>query len=218
MKRQLIAGLLALTVSFGAQATNLFDHPVSANDPALVAATSQLANMEALQGNFEQRKQLSGLPMPLVSTGRFVYARNTGVYWHTQAPYDTALLIGPNRLLQQQDGGAWEPLGGANNNANAAAMFGELFLALLSVDVAALGKQFDLFWLPSDEATPGWRVGLTPQDGPLARSLQRIVIGGSDQVERVWLTDQYGDRTEIDLKTGGSPDEATVNQTFKPLQ
>ena len=52
-----------------------------------------------LQGAFEQTKTLAGFRNPLVSHGEFLVARGQGVWWHTQQPFESTLVVTRTRLF-----------------------------------------------------------------------------------------------------------------------
>jgi len=59
-----------------------------------------------LKGQFEQTKTLKGFKNPLVSRGQFLVARGQGVWWHTQQPFESTLVVTKTRLFTRNPDGS----------------------------------------------------------------------------------------------------------------
>ncbi|WP_454831026.1 outer membrane lipoprotein carrier protein LolA [Pseudoxanthomonas wuyuanensis] len=183
-----ITGLLALALAFGAAAVR------AADDLALVQ--QRVAQVPVLRGDFQQQKQVAGFSKPLRSQGRFVLSREHGVLWSTLKPFASEVVLTRDRILsRQRDGSTRVELDGRQQPALRAV--NEMMFALMSGDVAALAPRFS----STVEALPeqGWRLTLTPQPGPLARSFKRIRLQGDRYVRQVEIEEANGDRSLLEF-------------------
>jgi hypothetical protein len=147
-----------------------------------------------LKGEFEQTKTLKGFRNPLVSKGEFLVARGPGVWWHTQQPFETTLVVTKTRLFTRN------PDGSASNLADAQAEPGvkqvnELVFSLLAADLDVLADKFDVVAQPVGAA--GWTLVLTPRDANIARFLVRATLAGERDVLSVRIEEARGDATQI---------------------
>ena len=147
-----------------------------------------------LKGEFEQVKTLKGFRNPLVSRGEFLVARGQGVWWHTQQPFESTLVVTRTRLFTRNADGT------ANDLVDAQAEPGlkqvnELIFSLLAADPGALADKFTVVAQPVGAA--GWTLVLTPRDANIARFLVRATLGGERDVQTVRIEEARGDATQI---------------------
>ena len=147
-----------------------------------------------LQGEFEQTKTLKGFKNPLVSRGQFLVARGQGVWWHTQQPFESTLVVTRTRLFTRN------PDGTTNNLVDAQAEPGvqqvnALVFSLLAADPEALADKFTVQAQPV--GTSGWSLVLTPRDANLAKFLVRATLAGERDVQTVRIEEARGDATQI---------------------
>jgi len=62
-----------------------------------------LKDGEALQGEFSQKRFLSGFERPLLSAGQFYFDPQQGLLWKTKTPFKTQLLINAEGITQSVD-------------------------------------------------------------------------------------------------------------------
>ena len=62
------------------------------------------ANPEALQANFTQSKNIKGFRSPMQSSGKVILARQKGMLWVTEQPYQSTLKINPNGISEVRNG------------------------------------------------------------------------------------------------------------------
>jgi hypothetical protein len=188
----------------------VFAHPAS---PARLAAITRpaataLANARAVRGRFVQRRHLAGLAKPLESSGSFLFAREHGIEWHTEKPFDSQFLLTGARITQRDEGGVTLEIRAADQPA--LAVVARVFFALFSLDVDSLSQDFELYGQPRDA---GWRLGLKPRAEALGSMFRQALVEGAGAVDRVTLEDGNGDRSEIVFdevvfdKQGLTPDE-----------
>ncbi|MGQ0618685.1 MAG: outer membrane lipoprotein carrier protein LolA [Panacagrimonas sp.] len=191
-----VALLMLLAASASRAADGVFDHPV---EPAqllalLGAPVRELARAEVLRGQFTQQRFLHELPVPLRSSGDFLFARGSGIIWHTREPFDTEVILTPASLVQK-DGGT-ESLRLSSTQQPALRVAEKLFSLLLSLDVTRLSADFDLFGVPR---AAGWEMGLRPRSAAMAAAFERVRVVGDEQLRMIELNDRNGDRSEIRL-------------------
>jgi outer membrane lipoprotein-sorting protein len=147
-----------------------------------------------LKGEFEQTKTLKGFRNPLVSKGEFMVARGQGVWWHTQQPFETTLVVTKTRLFTRNTDGS------ADNLMDAQAEPGlqqvnELIFSLLAADLDVLAAKFNVVAQPVGAA--GWTLVLTPRDSDIAKFLVRATLAGEHDVQSVRIDEARGDATLI---------------------
>jgi Outer membrane lipoprotein carrier protein LolA len=165
---------------------------VPAADVALVRERLKIAPV--LKGEFEQTKTLKGFRNPLVSRGEFLVARGQGVWWHTQQPFESTLVVTKTRLFTRNADGS------AGNLMDAQAEPGlrqvnELIFSLLSADLDVLADKFTIVAQPVGAA--GWTLVLVPRDPDLAKFLVRATLAGERDVQTVRIDEARGDATLI---------------------
>ncbi len=214
------APLLVLLWSVCAHAAvDPFAHP--ATGEALLRSTlarpaAQLAKAQVLKGRFTHSKHLSEIPQPLVATGEFVFARDLGVYWHTQQPFDSVVVLTPGGIVQRDEGAQTLQL--SADEQPAVRVIASLFLAMFTLDVTSLSRNFDLHGLSQGER---WIIGLKPRSSAIASVFRQATVTGSNDVEQVVLTDAHGDRTVIDLSAieySATAAGADVRALFAPAK
>jgi len=147
-----------------------------------------------LKGEFEQSKTLRGFKNPLVSHGEFLVARGQGVWWHTQQPFESTLVVTRTRLFTRAADGS------ANNLMDAQTEPGlkqvnELVFSLLAADLDALTDKFTASAQPV--GADGWTLTLTPRDANIAKFLVRATLTGEREVQTVRIEEARGDATQI---------------------
>lgn len=171
---------LALALLLAAQSTWAFE---------LAQLQRQLAAAPMVRGAFTQEKSLGALPQPLVSTGRFVLARDHGLLWQLRTPVDKSYRI-DDRGVAQRTAQGWQ----ATHDAAGATRQNRLLLAMLGGDLKALAEDFELELRGDAQA---WELVLTPRSRLLAQIFARIQLNGGATVEQVLLEEAQGDRTRL---------------------
>jgi hypothetical protein len=199
-RRGLLALLLATAPGVamaGAAADPVFSHP--AKVPELVqlthATAQSLTKARAVRGKFVQRRYLADLARPLESSGRFLFARDAGIEWHTELPFDSQFLMAESGITQRDEGGV--TLNIKASEQPALAVVSRVFFALFALDLDALSHDFELYGEPRGS---GWVLGLKPRAEALGSVFRQAIVSGGASVERVVLEDGNGDRSEIVLQ------------------
>ena len=147
-----------------------------------------------LQGEFEQTRTLKGFRNPLVSHGEFMVARGQGVWWHTQQPFETTLVVTRTRLFTRNADGSASSLADAQAEPGLQQV-NELIFSLLAADLDALADKFTV--VAQAVGIAGWTLVLTPRDPDIARFLVRATLAGERDVQSVRIEEARGDATQI---------------------
>jgi outer membrane lipoprotein-sorting protein len=190
------AGSPAGTAASGAAARSVFAHPATPAQLETITrpAATALASAKVVRGKFVQRRFLAGLAKPLESSGSFLFAREAGIEWHTEKPFDSQFLLTGSRITQRDEGGVSLEIQAADQPA--LAVVARVFFALFSLDVDSLSHDFDLYGRP---AATGWQLGLKPRAEALGSMFRQALVEGAGAVRRVTLEDGNGDRSEIEF-------------------
>jgi hypothetical protein len=195
----------------GKTAGGVFTHPATPAQLASLtgAAARSIANAKVVRGRFVQRRHLAGLTRPLESSGTFVFARGSGIDWHTRQPFDSQFLLTGSRITQRDEGGVSLQIDAAEQPA--LAVVARVFFALFELDLDALSQDFELYGEGAGEAA--WVLGLKPRTEALAGVFRQAQVRGASAVTRVTLEDGNGDASEIEFHEvqfdprGLTPDE-----------
>jgi outer membrane lipoprotein-sorting protein len=187
-----LAALLAQPLPAATAAASAAASSASADFATVVR--QRLHVSAVLKGEFDQSKTLKGFRNPLVSHGEFLVARGQGVWWHTQQPFESTLVVTKSRLFTRAADGS------ANNVMDAQTEPGlkqvnELVFSLLSADLEALADKFTVAARPV--GADGWTLTLTPRDPNLAKFLVRATLTGDRFVQTVRIDEARGDTTQI---------------------
>ncbi len=172
------------------------------------AASRSLRTARAIRGEFAQRRHLAGLTKPLESSGSFLFARDAGIEWHTQVPFDSQFLLTDSGITQRDEGG--ETLRIDASDQPALSVVSRVFFALFSLDFDALSHDFEM---RGAREARGWRLELTPRSDALRKVFRKAALTGDAAVQRVVLEEGSGDSSTIDLSAvefdarGLTPDE-----------
>ena len=116
------------------------------------------------------------------------------MWWHTQQPFESTLVVTKTRLFTRN------PDGSTNNLMDAQAEPGlqqvnALIFSLLAADPEVLADKFDVVAQPV--GANGWTLTLTPRDANLAKFLVRATLAGERDVQTVHIDEARGDATQI---------------------
>jgi hypothetical protein len=205
--RTAAAALLLLSSLAVPAAEPVFDQPATAAqlEKDLAAVTVTLRQARTLRGAYTQTRRLRDIPKPLVSQGRFLFARDLGIVWRTATPFPSDLVI-TRQAIVQRDGEATTRLSADQQPAVRAVA--AVFFAVFALEFRELEALFELF---SRQTTAGWELGLRPR-GPQGAS-PTIVVRGRTHVDSLTLLDPAGDLTEIRLReVAASPEGPTADE------
>ena len=160
------------------------------DDPLLERIAAGLSRPAVLRAEFTQTKTVAALTRPIVTSGRFVYARQQGVLWIIERPYRATYALTEDGVQEIDPNGA--PVRDARQGAGLHHV-SRIFRALLEPDFPALEQYFT----PSAKGDAGrWELTLMPR-GPLRQAFKTVRLRGGRFVEALWLDEANGDRMEI---------------------
>jgi outer membrane lipoprotein-sorting protein len=168
-----------------------------------------LAHAQVVRGAFVQQRRLAGLAKPLESEGRFLFARGTGIEWHTEKPFDSQFILTEGGMTQRDEGG--ETLHISVADQPALTVVSRVFFALFALDFNALSQDFTM--TGTDAPGAPWQLTLRPKTAALGSVFRQALVTGDATVTSVRLEDANGDLTEIALRDvqydpkGMTPDE-----------
>jgi outer membrane lipoprotein-sorting protein len=194
MRAALWVLMLAASPAFAAE-------PVTVTDAAQLARLTRdtarsLSRAQAVRGGFVQQRHLAGLAKPLESDGRFLFARGTGIEWHTERPFDSQFILTGNGMTQRDEGG--ETLHVSVADQPALTVVSRVFFALFALDFDALSQDFTMAGTDGKDAL--WQLRLTPKTAALRSVFKLALVTGDATVKSVRLEDANGDVTEIELR------------------
>jgi hypothetical protein len=181
----------------GVAADAVFSHPATAAELAKLTRPTALSleKARAVRGKFVQRRYLADLAQPLQSSGVFLFAREAGIEWHTELPFDSQFLLAESGITQRDEGGVTLTIKASEQPA--LAVVSRVFFALFALDLGALSHDFELYGEPRGA---GWVLGLKPRAEALGSVFRQAIVSGGTTVQSVVLEDGNGDRSEIVLQ------------------
>lgn len=121
----------------------------------------------AMSGQFEQKKQLPSLPIPIVSQGDFFFYCELGVVWRTVEPFEDILIYTPhNRYFRIDDKSKVSSLNGLVHHNIA-----KILLAMLSGDKDFFIEKFSITQTEEDSA-----LALEPKSQWLKKGINKITL------------------------------------------
>ena len=202
-------GLLVLLLTSGvlASAADMSAHEDSGTPPVPVTSAAQLSTLtrdtarslagaRTVRGRFAQQRNLAGLAKPLESSGDFLFARGTGIEWHTRQPFDSQFILTHDGMTQRDEGG--EPTRISAADQPALTVVSRVFFALFALDFDALSQDFTM--AGRQEGKEPWHLLLRPKTAALGSVFKQAMISGDATVKTVILDDANGDSTVIDLR------------------
>ncbi len=167
--------------------------PALAGDIAVAEVGTRLTAHSVVRGDFEQRRQLTGIERPLVSSGRFLLSRAHGLLWLVRAPLAADYKFLPGGVFQRLRGRDWQP---ATGSAGPAERYLKIMLSVMSGDLPALERDFAI---SSAGTGAAWTLTLRPRSALLARSLVAISVTGRAWIDSVVIEERSGNRTTIGI-------------------
>jgi outer membrane lipoprotein-sorting protein len=158
-------------------------------DQLLTQVTKILAKPDALQAAFSQNKQLKGFKFPSVSSGRVLIARQRGMLWITEAPFQSVLKISASGITETRSGQSTQIA-----NAQSMKTMNTVLSGMLSGDFSSLQRYFRM---TGNATKNSWTLNLTPVDANIARSISSIQMSGGRYVNRVVVREKNGDTSNI---------------------
>ncbi|MBX2809802.1 MAG: outer membrane lipoprotein carrier protein LolA [Cellvibrionaceae bacterium] len=146
-------------------------------------------------GDFSQKKQLAGLPAPLVSEGNFLFYCDSGLIWNSLSPFSESLIYTDNNIHYRFQKKRLQPLSG-----NAHKALAKILIALMRADTAYIDKHFAVSaQLPLDDDSLV-HVTLKPKRKLLQKAVRYISLKKTHQHRVLFSIHGHGDdATEITM-------------------
>lgn len=167
--------------------------PTGQNNVSLLAQLGERSKtIQALEGRFEQQKQVEVLPVPLNSSGRFQFEQGKGVVWELLAPVQSKLELTPNGINfgnEQQVSSAQQA---------GVEVVAKIFMGVIAGELDTLK---DYFLVTAEGDSSQWALHLTPHSANLAAYIKRIELRGGEFTEQLDIAEANGDTTRIRFTT-----------------
>lgn len=190
MKRATAGLLVALAML---PMLTILANPARGADELVAEVRQRLTAAAVYRGNFEQRRELTGIARPLVSTGQFLLSNAHGLMWLVRAPLVADYKFVLAGVFQRLHGGNWQVAAGSEGPAE---RYLKIMLSVMSGDLPALQRDFEI---TSTGTIASWTLTLRPRSSMLARALDVISVRGGDWIDAVVIQEQAGSRTTIRL-------------------
>ena len=144
-------------------------------------------------GEFQQKKQIKSLPVPLNSAGVFSYSCDYGLIWATQSPIQEALVFTKENLhFLVPDNITVENLEGVQHD-----FIAKLLLGLLSGDTGFIEKEFDISETPQSDS-----LLLKPKSTFVKRAINSVLLKKQPEGKSlsIKITDKNKQSTQIITK------------------
>lgn len=163
--------------------------PAPSDDPVLARIAANLSRPAVLRSDFTQTKTVAAMTRPIVTSGKFVYAREQGILWKIEQPYRVTYALSEKGVVEVgANGTATRPY-----QSQGLQHVGRIFRALFEADFEALGQYF----VPTVTGSPErWDLTLAPR-GPLRQVFEHVRVRGARFVEEVNFDEANGDTMTI---------------------
>ena len=155
--------------------------------------------------NFQQLKSIKMLKRPLLSKGKFIFAKKNGLYWKINHPFSSTTVITADGIFEEQSNGQMKEV--AKQAKPVVKAFSEAFLSVFSGDYSVLSKHFTIFFRVKKK---GWEIGLQPLQSQMKKSIHQIVIKGDHLIESMRIFEANGDVTAVEFA------ETKIAKTLSP--
>lgn len=165
---------------------------IEADDTDLSDLKSNLAKMESIKGDIRQEKSFSFLTQKLVSTGVFIYQKESRLRWEFTDPIEYIILINENSMRLKEEGEE-KKYKGMNQILR---QVKEIILGCIDGSIMESSNYKTAFAVNSETV----RIQLQPKEKNLREFIKQIevqFIKKGSTLKTVTLTDPSGDKTDI---------------------
>ena len=144
-------------------------------------------------GVFNQSKQIKTLPVPLNSTGEFIYSCDLGLIWKTQKPIVESLVFTNQKLhFLVPEKLSIENLDGVQHD-----FLGNLLLGLMSGNTEFISKEFEID--VSEQKGETTQLTLQPKNKMIKRAIQSVTLEKESTANelQIVITDKNNQVTKI---------------------
>lgn len=190
MKKILYLLTLAIFLPLSAKA-NVFLHP--AQSVNLLNIKNSIPQPEIVRGNFKQTKLIKDLNKNFISSGKFLFSKERGIYWDMQKPFSIINSFTKEGLITNENGK--KTLVEANKSP-AFKEISDIFQLVFTADVDKLKDHFEIFFTKNKES---WMLGLKSKNEAIKSVATKITITGNKFVSKIILEEEGGDLTTIEF-------------------
>lgn len=171
-----------------------FSNAYALSETELDRFNTILSQQNHVRGDFEQIKKLSILPMPILSSGTFIFDHKTGLNWTVLKPVHSQMILDDQGIRQIQDEKiVWS----LDSEQPAASHISTIIASVLAADWNRLSEHFELSVKDSATTKQSWIINLLPKSQVLLTAISRIEMTGSTQLKKMELFEANGDSTVI---------------------
>ncbi|BFM12701.1 hypothetical protein R50072_28540 [Simiduia litorea] len=148
-----------------------------------------------LEGQFQQQKTIVGLPLPLISSGRF-YVQDNQLRWLTEKPMQSELQFSSQGISQWQKGEkVWQMTA---QQQPVIATISQLMLAMMAGQWSTLDQAFQVQAFEQGEGGC-WSLVVVSKDPVLSHVVQQLDVAGCERVTDIALHEVSGNVTALNL-------------------
>ena len=151
---------------------------------------SKAKETKSMTSVFIQKRQLSILPLPLISKGIFNYHHETGIVWETQEPIQSRIIISKEGIQTEDKF--------ASTKTEGSSQLSEILLSLFSGDSVTLETYFSIH--AKGDANQ-WNLLLKPKNNLMAAQVASISIKGRESVESLYIVESNGDYSNLEFSS-----------------
>lgn len=148
-----------------------------------------------VSGSFEQSQTIPKLDKPAISTGRYIYWKDTGLYWELETPYFFAQTMQGEKVFdwasQDLDSISSSP------DSSTAALILKLISTIISSDQSRIDK---LFNYTIESNSDNWSVVFKPKHRQLKKHVASISTNGNTAINSIELAFTNNSSMTLDLK------------------
>ena len=161
------------------------------SDDSVEAYLSSVRQLNTLDANYLQKKQVQILDRKIQSKGRFIYVKDRGLLWHLKSPFEIVTVIKPTEYYQLDEN--FNRMPDQTNSDQLAPILAQIF-NIFSGDLEPLEKNFMIYGARNKQQ---WIIKLVPIDEITKTVIEDIVIHGNRFIQSVFINNQNGDNTSI---------------------
>ena len=179
---------------------------LNTDDPILTDLKSTLAGMESIKGYIKQEKAFAFLTEKLISTGVFIYQKESKLRWEFTEPIEYIILINENSMRLKEEGEE-KKYKGMNQILR---QVKEIILGCIDGSIMNNSNYKTEFSTDGERI----RIQLQPKANNLKEFIQQIDVQfekSGSTLKKVTLTDPSGDMTDIffsNVETNKTIDES----------
>jgi|TARA_B100000315_G_C14592021_1_gene596413 hypothetical protein len=147
---------------------------------------SKAKDTKSITSLFIQKRQISVLPLPLISKGKFNYHYEEGIVWEIQEPMQSKIIISKEGVQTEDNFAIAETKGSSK--------LSEILLSLFSGNLETLETYF---YVDVKGDTNQWHLLLEPKNNLVAAQIASISIKGKESVESLYILESNGDSSSL---------------------